>query len=268
MDLLYLIDRSSDSDSDGEHDKPGQQQQNDIKVPTEGAAEKGVSKKRKRGTISIMRSSDAPSHTFMRTIPHRRGHWAGHVFLPLKLFSQRSIKRSIRKFENFLKESGHSGVMVQHDALHVSISREFSLQAGNIEPFVKRLTDLVSREDSNRLLLDSSNEVLMWNDGGTRSFWGWNVQPNATLRRLVSHVNNVLKQYNQPSYYDNPKFHISVASFPGKVEAYDHAKVNDSSTDGSDASSEEGNVDHILVEEVHCRFGNNKTFIIKLRRNR
>ncbi|OEU19760.1 hypothetical protein FRACYDRAFT_268083 [Fragilariopsis cylindrus CCMP1102] len=61
------------------------------------------------------------------------------------------------------------------------------------------------------------DEIVLMNDEKTRSFWCWNVYPNATLRRLLAHVDAVLKTYNQPIYYRPARFHVSVASFPGNI---------------------------------------------------
>ena len=280
MDLLENLGSSSDSDTTSVKSNQAQQQRQVSKKRNSSDSQvlgkKKVKKRKLGGTVSIVSSSQAPSNIFIRTTPHRRGHWAGHVLVPVKSFPRRSIQRSVSKFVTKLATAGHSGVVVQHDALHVSLSREFSLQAGNLEPFVETLTKLVSMEEWTSLFVDSQNEVLLRNEEGTRTFWCWNVQPNASLRRLVANVDNVLAQYNQPSYYEKPKFHISLASFPGSVQDFeqseeDNSSSSDKSSDGSsdgDDDEKEGHLDHIVVDQIHCKFGTNKTFAIKLRRNR
>lgn len=61
------------------------------------------------------------------------------------------------------------------------------------------------------------DDAVLLNDEKTRSFLCWKVRPNATLRRIVAHVDNLMKSYNQPVYYEPAKFHISIASFPGNI---------------------------------------------------
>jgi hypothetical protein len=96
------------------------------------------------------------------------------------------------------------------------MSKYFSLQVPQIDTFARRLADLVRQEHYMNLFVDI-DEIVLMNDEKTRSFWCWNVYPNATLRRLLAHVDTVLKLYNQPIYYQPARFHVSVASFPGNI---------------------------------------------------
>ena len=61
------------------------------------------------------------------------------------------------------------------------------------------------------------HEIVLLNEEKSRSFWCWKVYPNATLLRLVGHVDSVLKSYNQPLYYRPAHFHVSTASYPGNI---------------------------------------------------
>jgi hypothetical protein len=236
MDLLPSIEDSSDDDNDGSssNDYKGRKRTYicvEKKTETETASfGRNRNKIRRRGSIDVIQSREAQhSEVFSRSIPHRRGHWSGHVKIPLLTESSSSSssssyavslqkwkKHSVERFTLFLERRGISGPVVEHDDLYISLSKYFSLQVAQIDTFSRRLADLVQREHSMNLYVDIDETVLM-NDEKTRSFWCWNVYPNATLRRLLAHVDAVLKIYNQPIYYRPARFHVSVASFPGNI---------------------------------------------------
>jgi len=251
MDMLAFLQDSTDDDSDsGKTSNPGATKTR-LKEESHTLTTNAYSntprrrKVRRRGCIDVIPSSKArDSDIFSRSIPHRRGHWAGHVKIPVltKLSSSpssatgnkvlRQQKNScVKAFRDLLEHRGISGTMVEHDNLHLSLSKHFSLQAAHLEPFVRQLTNLVRQEHPMNLCVESItaskmrsmwdtgiiNEMVLLNEEKTRSFLCWKVRPNGILQRLVDHVDTVMKSYNQPLYYQPAKFHISIASFPGNV---------------------------------------------------
>lgn len=309
MDLIALIEDSSTDDDDNEEEDDTQ---------TTGAERK---KFRRTGTTDVIKSSNAKqcSELFLRSVPHRKGHWAGHIQIkiPMTASSPSSLqswkKHSVERFRHLLERNGVSGTIVQHDVLYISLSKFFSLQLSQIDSFTSRLADLVRHEHSTHLYIDPTasddtdgiNGIVLMNEEKTRSFWCWKVHANATLRRLVTHVDTVLKMYNQPTYYEAARFHVSVASFPGNIRQ----KLNDTDTgtgtgigtctgnnnnpiskdfgalekatklnstsscclaDGneSEASSSLSSLDEniiVPVTELLCTFGKTKKFILQLR---
>jgi len=225
-------------------------------------------KKARRGSVDILPSSKAPPNSFLRSIPHRRGHWAGHVKIPVSspAFSEQEKSGSIRRFQDLLEKHGHSGIVVAHETLHVSLSKYFSLQVAQIDSFVKRLSELVIQERPTHLHVDTDGKIMI-NEEGTRSFWCWTVYTNATLLRLVAHIDSVLASYNQPVYYKPPHFHISVASFPGSIGSFeaedDHARESEGETDDETSSSEGGFT--IPVTYLQCNLGTTKEYRIPLK---
>mmetsp|Transcript_23721 Transcript_23721/g.51857 ORF Transcript_23721/g.51857 Transcript_23721/m.51857 type:complete len:397 (-) Transcript_23721:68-1258(-) len=225
------------------------------------------SKARRKGSVDVVSSKEAQvSGVFSRSVPHRRGHWAGHVKIPIlttpSLLSDdddddddlevlRKLKViSVEASRNFLERHGISGTMVEHDDLHLSLSKHFSLQIAHIEPFVQRLGELLLQEPGTSIRVDTAwgsyqelsgltttqgndrvgggsiDEIVLLNEEKTRSFFCWSVRPTATLGRIVSRIDAVLKRYNQPVYYDPAHFHISFASFPGNIiETLNKSKV-------------------------------------------
>lgn len=252
-------DDASDSDCDSDSvDGPKAPQEHDVPEPSK--------KKQKQGMVEVIPSRQASPDLFVRTIPHKRGKWSGHVFCPFPnvddATATATVQSSVTKFQNRLERAGFSGIMVQHEArhLHFSLSRHLSFQIGSIESFMKQLATRVSAERSTRLLVDTTG-VLLVNDEKSRSFYGWRVCPNPTIHRMVRHVNEVLKNYNQPPYYDPPIFHISLASVTGDI-----SKLWAESEDSMDDHEEE---DHdgttfTSVQSICCNFGTTKTFSIDL----
>jgi hypothetical protein len=252
MDMLAFLQDSTDDDSDGGKASDLETTKTKTKKPIHPstaiacASTIRQSKVRRRGSIDVISSSKAQdSNIFSRSIPHRRGHWAGHVKIPLLTKASSSPSsftddddllrtrknNNVKTFRDLLERRGISGTMVEHDYLHLSLSKQFSLQASHIEPFVRQLTNLVRQEHPTSLRVESMsaselrsiwetgsiNEIVLLNEEKTRSFLCWKVHPNVTLQRIVAHVDNVMKNYNQPVYYEPATFHISIASFPGNI---------------------------------------------------
>ncbi|VEU38699.1 unnamed protein product [Pseudo-nitzschia multistriata] len=263
MDLIALIEDSTDDDSEiksysdtgdgnqnidqttnGEHNASSKIR----RKRTDKVSHEGRAKVIRRGLIDVVSSSKArDSRVFSRSIPHRRGHWAGHVKIPILMASspsenddleplRKTKTRNVAALQNFLERRGISGTMIEHDNLHLSLSKHFSLQIANIEPFARRLGELLQNEPSTSLHVETMvepchesnlvhgefvgeiiDDIVLLNEEKTRSFFCWRVRPNVTLLRIVAHVDAILKRYNQPVYYQPAHFHISFASFAGNI---------------------------------------------------
>lgn len=309
MDMLAFLQDSSDDDSD----KPSISETAHAKKPIHSSttiaceSARNKSKVRRRGCVEVISSSKArDSEIFSRSTPHRRGHWAGHVKIPIltkSLFDaslQRRKSDNVQTFRDLLERRGISGTLVEHECLHLSLSKEFSLQVAQIDSFVRQLANLVQQEHSMQLRIDSMSaselasildngsidEILLLNEEKTRSFLCWTVHPNVTLRRIVAHIDNVMKSYKQPVYYKPAKFHVSIASFPGnlleKLNAVNHDlansnigffgklkddKIEDDDESSSSSSSESTCSDSHLVpvNELKCTLGTTKEFTIALK---
>jgi len=244
MDLLHL---SLGSTSDEGEDT-------DVE---EHITEPSKKKSKARGTVKLVRQSETSPSFFVRGVPHRRGHWSGHIYVPVRL-SDEHTNESLDFFRRQLEEQGLSGTLVKHDHLHLSLSRPFSLQIAFIESFVQKLSDQLEHEPSMNLFLDGRTGQLLVNDEQTRSFWGWKVEPNTALTRLIQTVDTVLEEYNQPPYYKPPKFHVSLASIIGDVNEV----VNNSMS--LKRGCDHGSWHCLPVNQIVCKFGTTKTFKIDL----
>jgi hypothetical protein len=128
------------------------------------------------------------------------------------------------------------------------------------------------------LAVDTSHIILLVNDEQTRSFFSWTIRPIAALLRLVQDVDAVLKQYQQPTYYDPPTFHISFASMVGNVqEEWNNNEYNnesdevdeeddndDESGNESDECLEPPDVVYLPLNQLECTFGTTKKYVIDL----
>jgi len=243
MDLLVYLQDSTDDDTGDEDLTNADKTKTTQTACTDTTRSSNVIR---RGCIDIISSSTARElDIFSRCIPHRRGHWAGHVKISLDDDSiRKQRKKSLEMFRSCFEGRGISGTMVEHDRLHLSLSKPFSLQLGNIETFVRNLTNLVQQEHPTNLIVEctsvsklksmldnpSVHDTVLLNEDKTRSFLCWKVHPNSTLQRIVGHIDSVMKSYNQPVYYEPAKFHISIASLTGNIiEKLDtNADVDDS----------------------------------------
>ncbi len=318
MDLLALLEDPTDDESDSGEASISEttKAKRAIHASTTNACEstsKRDNKIRRKGRIDILSSNKAKdSEIFSRSVPHRRGHWAGHVKIPIVTKSLRNqddsvsfwLQRksdSVKCFRNLLERRGISGTMVEHEYLHLSLSKQFSLQVAQIESFVRQLSNLVGQEHATSLSIDcpSASELrslwkngridqtILLNDEKTRSFFCWEVRPNVTLQRIVAHIDTVMKSYKQPVYYQPAKFHISIASFPGNLLQQldsvnnDAASVRKETPMGSDVPEEDEDDDSssssestssescfVPVRELLCTMGTTKEYLIPLRESK
>lgn len=139
-----------------------------------------------RGSVTIVPAEEAPSNHFQRTIPHKRGQWSGHIFLPVPALAEYevTISNSVRQFRDLLERHGRNGTIVQHTTsqLHISLCKQFSLQLASVDSFVNKLAERLQMERATTFRLPIPVTVnpqgcrhvagsILVNDEGTRSFW-------------------------------------------------------------------------------------------------
>lgn len=279
--------RALNGEGNKEEEHAQQEQQGTSAFASALPTQDGGSKKRQRGSVVVLPSDRAPADAFQRSVPHKRGHWAGHVLVPVNATTGRvaAMKRSILHFQQTLESNGYSGTIIQHSHLHISLSKFFSMQLAFIEPFVHKLTQRLQAERASRLLVVDGENTILVNDEKTRSFLSWKIQSTASLLRIVRHVDAVLEEYNQPPYYVPPIFHISLASFAANLEGLDITSPGTTRRDASDATladnededdhrssssnddcsnSDEEEVSFLVVKELVCKFGTTKSYTIPL----
>mmetsp|Transcript_23235 Transcript_23235/g.39365 ORF Transcript_23235/g.39365 Transcript_23235/m.39365 type:complete len:297 (+) Transcript_23235:115-1005(+) len=185
----------------------------------------------------------ASSHAFKRQFAHVEGNWPSHVYIvidkqrELMVFSQACIKHFLN--QNKTEENEINIVENDDSCLHVSLSRPFVLRHHQIQPFLR----ILHKSLLTCPVLPISCEVyaeytMLKNDTNTRSFVSIPLEDRLkSLETLVTRgVNVALQEMRQPLYYDNPKFHISVASYAMK-ESNTQEPMTVSEANQSDTSS-------------------------------
>ncbi|KAG5191950.1 hypothetical protein JKP88DRAFT_347404 [Tribonema minus] len=132
-------------------------------------------------------------------------------------------------------EGGAGGV-------HLSLSRPFALRAHQLEPFAARLRRAAAGARAFRCEVSGAYEVLV-NDDRTRSFVCLKVVGGcAPILALIGRVNEALADFQQQTYYEDPKLHISVAS-----TYYEDPKLRIS------VASAAGDITQLLAAGEHTR---------------
>lgn len=96
---------------------------------------------------------------------------------------------------------------------HLSLSKTFILKHHWIENFVKTLNEKITTSSEEMFLVfDCSQILFLSNEDNTRHFACLPVdeQIHLMLKSLIKKVDSCLKEFNLPTYYADPKFHISI----------------------------------------------------------
>lgn len=135
--------------------------------------------------------------------------------------------------------------------LHISLSRAFPLRHHEIDVFWKKLDDLLTSNSSSfpsSIPVELSEYELYVNDEKTTSFIGMNVVGNSKdiICSLISIVDEVMKLFGHPIYYDNPSPHVSIAWALGDIK---------SSVNKDDISGKLPNSIIINCRKIVCKIG-------------
>ena len=273
MDLLQDYG-SENSSSDEEGPLPSDTSNN-------GSVTNSKKKFKRNRCIEIVAYESVSPDTFVRSVPHIPGNWAGHVFCPVPSNHpawHEAMTESVLRFQQHLRNLGedftgnqiishvpsrnNNNATIPVPTIHLSLSRPFSLQLSSVESFVEKLQQRLKYIPTiSALCVYPTAERVLVNDEGTRSFWTWplgstSTQQHATLIAITEEINSVLRHYNQPPYYNPPLFHISLASVAGAIPA---ATTNTKTTSSASRKSL-----YMPVKQVLCTFGTTKHYKIDL----
>jgi hypothetical protein len=182
--------------------------------------------KQQRGQVTLVSSTDSSAlDCLVRTQPHVRGNWAGHVYIQCSglAFIRDNLVRN--DLIPQLEEQGYIGPLIIHDDLHMSLYRHsFYLQLASIEPFVKALQERFQYESAIVIATSCSSKLLcLQNESCTRTFYALPIQSSEALLRFHTHVTSVLSHYSarQPGQQMDEStsfcFHVSLASIPNNT---------------------------------------------------
>lgn len=147
-----------------------------------------------------------------RSFPHEPGVWASYVFASASsLQNLADLVHKLCSGADFLKPNDAK-------ICHISLSKTVKLRHHWIQPIADRLREKLNPFHPFRLFLGSLE--VYTNEERTRTFLGLKVHAGQKfLKDLVGEVDECLKEYGLPSFYDTPSFHTSVAWCDTKHES-------------------------------------------------
>ncbi|KAH1002844.1 U6 snRNA phosphodiesterase 1 isoform X2 [Dendroctonus ponderosae] len=141
----------------------------------------------------------------IRTIPHERGCWAVFVYIP---FTETS---GVRELCSFIKELVPDRLNLHvSNEFHISLSKILVIKFHWISSFVQTLKDRINPFKKFFILFDGLK--VYCNEEKTRTFISLEIRcGHNTLVQLVDAVDRCLDDFELPTFYKNPSFHMSIA---------------------------------------------------------
>ena len=152
------------------------------------------------------------------------------------------------------------------DKLHISLSKPFFLQKHSIKPFYDELQQRLNLIEPFLIRSSTTLEVLV-NDKQTRSFltlpFG-NNKDGDKLKCLIAVIDSVMKKFGLDCYYEDPKFHCSIASWKGSYSNQDWIVTNKQiATDTKENYNETQSTLSFMIQGVNCDFGSTEKMFIE-----
>ncbi|KAL3700233.1 hypothetical protein R1sor_018255 [Riccia sorocarpa] len=167
----------------------------------------------------------------IRSFPHVEGNFALHAYIPVTIPSHARgrvlplVERAFRRFPK-LRPLDDGGVDVCPDPgmtskldgeYHVSLSRTVPVRMHQIESIVSKLRRRLASQ--NRYFIEFGSWEVFTNDERTRTFLSLEVVTASAseVKKQVLAVDEVFKLHNLPTFYENPRPHISLGWALGDV---------------------------------------------------
>ena len=146
--------------------------------------------------------------------------------------------------------------------LHVSLSRDLYLKEFQFRPFLDKLEQRLLPFKRFNIGFVPEALGLYQNEENTRHFLALDVHSKChdELLKIVNQVNGVVDLFQQPKFYHDPKFHVSLLwSLPDNAEIIAPSAIRHVNNKMQE--------DKVLLEKV-SKFTNNVNFITCSIRNR
>ncbi|XP_028175996.1 U6 snRNA phosphodiesterase [Ostrinia furnacalis] len=186
----------------------------------------------------------------VRSFPHVRGNWATFIYVKYpEEESLLSLSQRLLGILSAFKDSCHVC-----DNVHISLSKTVVLQYHLITPFTRSLQEVFRNIDC--FCLDFSGIKLYCNEENTRTFIALEVDYSSKRRllQLSQNVDDVLKEYKLPLFYENPSFHMSIIWLTGDKKAELSSLMSEFN---NSLNKELGNtINPVLVSDLNCKIGN------------
>ncbi|CAM6101406.1 unnamed protein product [Calypogeia fissa] len=218
----------------------------------------------------------------IRSFPHVEGNYALHVYIPVTLPSyasnevrqliQRALKAypGLRVLEEDLAEPsvGDYGGMEVHSRsserlkldmeYHISLSRTVPIRIHHIESITSMLRRKFSSQ--NRYLAGFDSWEVFTNDEKTRTFLSLEITTAGLLeiQKQVTLVDDVFRLHNLPTFYKDPRPHISLAWALGEVSSSVQRVANELNKVNASLNSVGGKKGVLWlsqVRKVDCKVG-------------
>ncbi|XP_025197781.1 U6 snRNA phosphodiesterase isoform X1 [Melanaphis sacchari] len=231
--MMDLIQHYS-GDSDDEHDKSEQKM-----LPVPEAITKMFD-----GKLYHPKPNDKPDSHQGRTrlFEHERGNWATYVYIPCPDMDLIEI------IQEKLVEFGLE--IIEHP--HISLTKTVVLQYHWIQHFINDIKSKLST--ILRFSVTFGNLEVFCNENCSRTFIGFLAKPKEVLSQCVDQLDKVLSDYNLEKYYEDPKFHLSVAWCLGDQSSQLRSKLK-----SLELEIEVDTCRSFKVEKLMCKTGN-KTY--------
>ncbi|KAM9289543.1 LOW QUALITY PROTEIN: U6 snRNA phosphodiesterase 1 [Morus bassanus] len=195
----------------------------------------------------------------VRGFPHERGNWATHVYLPYR------VQEEFLELLELLVSRARTYVssLAAMEEFHLSLSQCVVLRYHWIEPFVRSLRERLASFD--RFFCVADQVKVYTNQNKTRTFIGLEVSAgHFQLLELVSEVDRVLEEFDLPTFYKDPSFHISLAWCVGDLSGRLEGQCLQELQDIVDGFEDSALLLRVQWEQIRCKSGN-KYFSFPLR---
>ena len=189
----------------------------------------------------------------IRTFGHEPNNWATYVYVDLQDCELDEVKNFIVK-ELDLEPIDHH---------HLSISRVVSFRHHWIEPFTQAVKSQL--EHSRTFFLSLDKLQVYSNDDRTRTFVGLEASVGVKeLQKLTYTVDKCFKEYNLPSFYYPPSFHVSLGWCLGDMRAVIRHKLQKTELKLVDILDDDDDIGRLVVKNINIKSGN-KIYEVKLK---
>ncbi|KAL0140812.1 U6 snRNA phosphodiesterase Usb1 [Mucor lusitanicus] len=134
----------------------------------------------------------------VRTVPHQHDSWATYVYCKVELSHELLALHPYLKDVELLPEQ------------HISLSRPVYLRKYQLTPFTRSIK--AALRNTKRFDASFAQVSHLTNDEKTRAFLTLEIGHGYNqLLKCMKHVDNVMREYHKPTFYNPPRFHASIA---------------------------------------------------------
>nr|XP_022901982.1 U6 snRNA phosphodiesterase [Onthophagus taurus] len=184
----------------------------------------------------------------IRSFPHERDSWATYVYISCE--PNEGIQHIIKLIDEHIPD------IKSTSDFHISLTKVVVLRYHWIESFVTTLKDNLGLMKRFLIMFDSLK--VYCNEDRTRTFIGFVVKTGYdTLAKLVEILDKCLNEFRLPKFYEEKRFHMSIAWCLGDQEENIKQilpELNDQLL--SVMSDYPEDYWYIIVDRLECKIGN------------